>query len=172
MLRGVVERVPRVRKSVSATTRARALCEVPGDEYTFLTEGEFSRMVEDDAFLEWASVHGHRYGTPEAWVDEQTAGGTDVVLEIDVQGGMQVAEKRPDACLIFISPPSMEELRRRIRGRKRDQEADIRRRLKEAEREMELCSHYHHNVVNGDLDRAVDEVCQIVLAEREGRAEK
>lgn len=171
VLARVLKRFPHLRKSVSVTTRPPAPGEVPGDEYRFVGDEEFSKLVEEGAFVEWAEVHGHRYGTPEAWVDEQLAKGVDVVLEIDVQGGLQIAAQRPAACLIFISPPSMEELDRRIRSRGRDPEADVKRRLRETAHEMELSSHYHYQVVNDELDRAVDELSGILTAERGRRTE-
>lgn len=167
----VQERVPRLRKSVSVTTRPPAPTETPGEEYDFVSEAEFQRLLDAGAFLEWAEVHGHHYGTPEAWVDEQLAQGIDVVLEIDVQGGKQVAEKRPDACLIFLHPPSLDELNRRLRGRGRDSEAAVARRMKQALYELSQAPCYHHQIVNDDLDRTVEEIARVILAERKKQQE-
>jgi len=172
VLRRVLERLPHARKSVSVTTREPGPREVPGDEYFFVEEDEFQRRLASGEFLEWAGVHGHRYGTPAAWVDDQLAAGTDVVLEIDVQGGRQVREKRPDGCLVFLSPPSMEELERRIRGRGRDDEAEIERRLNVARRELDFGPDYDHNVVNDELESAVEQVVEILRRRREGEAGK
>jgi guanylate kinase len=170
VLRDVLAHLPQARKSVSVTTREPTPREVLGDEYFFVDEDEFQRRVANGEFLEWAGVHGHRYGTPAAWVDEQLANGTDVVLEIDVQGGMQVREKRPAACLVFLSPPSLEELERRIRGRGRDDDAEIEGRLGVARCEMAFAPEYDHNVVNDDLESAVEQVVEIIRHCREAQA--
>lgn len=116
--------------------------------------------------LEWAEVHGHLYGTEAAWVDRRLAEGNDVLLEIDVQGGMSVKERRPDAALIFLLPPSRAELEKRLRGRGTDREEDVARRLGNAAAELDAARRYDYLVVNDDLERCVGEVAGIVAAER------
>jgi guanylate kinase len=160
--------------SVSATTRPRSSSEVDGREYTFVSEDEFQEMVDGGVFLEHACLYGtHRYGTPRAPVEKHLAAGELVLLEIDVQGGLQVREAMPEAYMIFIMPPSEEELERRIRARGRDDEAAIQRRLARARDEMELgrsSGVYDDHVVNDDLERAIDEACRLVEAHRDGVA--
>lgn len=123
-------------------------------------------MVAAGELLEWAEVHGAFYGTPRQPVLEALGRGRDVLLEIDVQGGLKVKENFPDAVLIFILPPTMEELRRRLEARGKDAPEAVERRLAWAAKEIELAPHYDYTVVNDTLDRAVAEVLSIVAAEK------
>ncbi len=154
--------------SISATTRPRAVGEVHGREYYFVNTEEFQDMVERGVFLEHARVFGaHSYGTPRDPVERHLAEGRVVILEIDVQGGLQVRRAMPDAFMVFILPPSDEDLLRRLRARGRDDERSIQRRLKEAKREIETGTRggaYDAQVVNDDLERAIDEACRLVRA--------
>lgn len=165
LLKLVLPTLPNVLYSVSVTTRPRRHGEVDGRDYFFVTEEKFKRMVEDGEFLEWAHVHGHMYGTPRKWVEERLASGYDVVLEIDVQGAMQVKDKCKDAILIFILPPSMEELRRRITKRALDAPEEIDRRMSKAEWEMSFKDEFDFQIVNDDLSRAANELRRIFLGE-------
>ena len=144
--------------TVSATTRPPRTGEVDGREYYFLSEEEFSRRVDAGEFLEWADVHGHRYGTLVSEVDRLVGEGSSVILEIDVQGGLNVRKVYPSVVLVFIEPPSLEELERRLRGRGTEDEASISTRLANAAHEMEFASEYDVRIVNDDLDRAAEEL--------------
>jgi guanylate kinase len=146
--------------SVSATTRKPRPGEVPGRDYYFLTPEEFERNRGD--LLEFAKVHGNFYGTPAEPVRRAMARGFCVALVIDVQGGFQVREKVPDALLVFIHVPSLEILEGRLRARGTDDEASIERRLAAARRELEMAPQYDVQVINDDLDRAVEELVGIL----------
>ena len=155
-------RVPSLGLTVSATTRSPREGEKDGVSYYFLSEEEFGRRVEAGEFLEWANVHGHRYGTLHSEVDRLFDEGRSVVLEIDVQGGLNVRRVRPDTVLVFIEPPSAEELERRLRGRGTEDEATIRLRLDNAASELERAASYDERIVNDDLDRAVGELADLI----------
>lgn len=156
------ERLSSLGLTVSATTRSPRPGETDGISYYFLTDGEFERRVEEGDFLEWAWVHGHRYGTLKSEAERLLGQGRSVILEIDVQGGLQVREKLPDAVLVFIEPPSMDELERRLRGRGTESEADVERRLANAREEMRCADRYDVRIVNDDLDRAEQELEQVI----------
>jgi guanylate kinase len=140
--------------------------EVDGVDYFFVDEDAFDRMVAAGELLEWADIVGHRSGTPRGFVDDRLAAGRDVVLEIDVVGASQVRERVPGSVLIFIEPPSLEELARRLRGRGTETEEAIRRRLETAAWELEQRSWFDHVVVNDDLRRAAEQVTAIIEASR------
>jgi guanylate kinase len=150
--------------SVSATTRPPRAAEVHGRDYFFVSTGEFERMVDEGTMLEWASVFDHFYGTPAAYVNEQLDAGRDVILEIDVQGARQVRDRMPDAVLVLLRPPSIEELGRRLRGRGTESEDKIQRRMDEATRELAQADWFDHQVVNDDLERASSQVAAIIEA--------
>ena len=165
----VRDRLPGLGLTVSATTRAPREGEKNGVSYYFMDDSEFARRVENGEFLEWANVHGHRYGTLKAEAERLMAEGSSVVLEIDVQGGLNVRKVYPDVALVFIEPPSIGELERRLRGRGTEDESSIELRLANANHEMELASLYDVRIVNDDLERATDElVSTIDLYEKDG----
>ena len=151
--------------SVSATTRPQFEGELTGRDYEFLTEEQFQELVDGGAFLEHAQVYGrHRYGTLRAPVERQLAAGRVVILDIDVQGAVQVRASMPEALLVFVSPPSDEVLEQRLRSRGRDDEQIIQRRLAEALREIDIGVYsgvYDANIVNDDLERAVVQACEL-----------
>ncbi len=151
--------------STSMTTRNPREGEVDGQDYFFVTEEEFKKAIEEDAFVEYANVHGNYYGTPKSEVASRLGRGMNVLLDIDVQGAMNVKKQMPEGVFIFISPPSMEELRARLEGRGKDSTEDIERRLKNAEGEMKLIDEYDYHVVNDDLDTAVKKVKEIIIKE-------
>ncbi|MFQ3611578.1 MAG: guanylate kinase [Fimbriimonadales bacterium] len=157
---------PNVRRLVTYTTRAQARTERHGLDYYFVTEEEFKAMIEQGAFLEYAEVHGNWYGTPLQKMEELRDAGRDVVLRIDVQGAMQVRERYPEAILIFVAPPSLEELEKRLRKRGRDDEEAIQLRLQNAREEMEYIPHYDYLIINDDLNRALETLRCILIAER------
>jgi guanylate kinase len=148
--------------SVSCTTRPPRPGELDGLDYRFLSPQEFDRRIEDGAFLEWADVYGHRYGTLAAPVAEALERGKDVILEIDVQGAARVRQRMPDAVLIFLEPPSLDALVERIRLRHTEDEAAMARRLAAASRELEQASWFDHVVMNDEVDRAAAEVAAII----------
>jgi guanylate kinase len=163
----LVARVPRLWVSVSATTRGPRPGEVPDEDYVFLSPAEFTRRIEEGDFLEWAEVHGNRYGTLRSTVESRLRAGTDVILEIDPQGAFQVKRLMPGAHLVFIIAPSIEELERRIRERGAETEEQVRTRLNTAVRELELVETYDDVVENDDIDAATDRLVGIVSSLRE-----
>ncbi len=165
VVKALMDRDPRVRLSVSATTRPIRPTETDGIQYHFITHEEFERMIEADLFLEHAQYVGNRYGTPEKAVDEMLEQGFDVILEIEVQGGVQVMHRRPDAITIFIAAPSFEELARRLRGRGDTDEEKVQMRLQQARMEYLIAPQYQYIVVNDLLEDAVDDVQSILRSE-------
>lgn len=156
----------RLARSVSATTRAPRGRERDGRDYYYWTEAEFDRAVRRGRFLEWAKVHGNRYGTLRSEVARLHRRGRDVVLVIDVQGGLAVKRKFPRAVLIFVRPPSIAALEKRLRGRGTDRAADIRGRLQNARWELAQAPRYDHQVINARLSDAVAQVRDILERER------
>jgi guanylate kinase len=156
--------------SVSATTRPRSDQEEDGVDYHFVDEDEFRSMIENGELLESAQVFGrHRYGTPRRPVEEAIRAGRIVILDIDVQGALQVRRAMPEAFMLFVLPPGDDELLRRLRGRRRDDEAAIRRRFEAARREIALARSsgaYDAFVVNDDLQTAKDEASRLVESRR------
>lgn len=153
---------PELGLAVSATTRSPRPGEVDGKDYYFLSEGEFKRRVAAGEFVEWAYVHGHMYGTLVKEVERLLAQGKSLILEIDIQGALNVKKVWPDAVLIFIEPPSLEELERRLRGRGTEDEQSIELRLKNAKHEMTLADDYDVCIVNDTVDRAVRELSDTI----------
>jgi guanylate kinase len=167
VLAGLLPTLPQVKVCVTATTRTMRPGESQGNPYQFLSVTEFERLVNDDAFLEYARVNGgNLYGTPKAWVEENRQAGFDVILKIDVQGGVAVHEKLPDAILVFLEPPSLAELEHRLRARNTETEDQIKVRLLDARNELAQKPHYHYAVINDSLESAVDHLRGIILAER------
>lgn len=158
----VLELMPGLERSISLTTRGKRGREQEGREYFFVSRDEFIRRRDEGELLEWAEVHGNMYGTSGRFVERKISAGKNVVLEIDVQGGLQVRAKKPGAVMIFILPPSWKELEKRLRGRETDDEDTISRRLENARQELELGKEYGHQVVNDDLDTCVSEVVSII----------
>ena len=144
--------------SISATTRSPRPGEVEGVHYFFKSDDEFDALIESDGLLEWANVHGKRYGTPKAPVLEHIAAGEQVILEIEPQGAFQVRDKYPECILVFIEPPSMEELERRLTGRGTETPEQIAGRLQVAQVEMSRKVEYDVVVKNDDLETAVQEL--------------
>jgi guanylate kinase len=159
--------LPGTMVSVSATTRSARKTESDGKWYNFVSQAEFQQMIERGEFLEYAQVFGKNwYGTPRRWLDEAVAQQKDLVLEIDVQGALQVKKKLPDAIAIFVLAPSREDVEKRIRDRGQDSEDEICRRLERARQEMLTYGSYDYAVINDDLDRAGAEVQAIAIASR------
>ena len=152
--------------SISCTTRYRREGEIDKVHYYFISKEEFRSKIEEGDFLEYAQVFDNFYGTPLSKIEEKLNDGIDVILEIDVQGALQVKEKVPKAILIFIMPPSFEILSERLKGRGKETEEQVNKRLSKAEKEMNLKDKYDYSVVNADLDKAVGEVYNIIKTNR------
>jgi guanylate kinase len=166
----LVQVVPDLGLSRSYTSRTKRAGESDGLDYNFITRAQFEAMIAERAFLEWADVFGNFYGTCAADADRELAGGRDLVLVIDVQGARQVRACRTGTIGVFVLPPSFEVLERRLRGRSKDSEEAIRRRLATAREEIAAVDEYDYVVVNDELDACVDRLRAIVLAERARRA--
>ena len=162
LVKEMLGRVPDVWVSISVTTRRPRPGEEDGREYFFLTDEEFDALLASGGLLEWAEVHGNRYGTPRAEVERRVAQGKQVILEIDPQGAMQVKDLEPDSVLVFVTAPSMEELRRRLEARGSESEEQVRLRLTNAELELLFAEEYGHVVINDDVARAADELAAII----------
>lgn len=162
LVRALLERDASLRFSISYTTRARRSSEVDGRDYFFVTEARFREMVRADAFLEHARVFDHWYGTGREHVAGLLAAGSSVVLEIDWQGARQVRVQAPGSQSVFILPPSVAELERRLRGRKTDSEAVIERRLKDALGDMTHWTEFDHVVINDDFAAALERLAAVI----------
>jgi guanylate kinase len=165
LIRGVMERLPQLQLSVSATTRPARPGERDGIEYHFLTPEEFERRVQSGAFVEHADYAGRRYGTLREELEGRVRAGVPVVLEIEVQGARQVRAAMPEALQVFIAPPSLEALRTRLIGRGADGPEEVERRLRVAERELEAQSEFAHVVVNDRLEEALTQLTEIVAGD-------
>jgi guanylate kinase len=166
----LVQVVPDLALSRSYTSRVKREGEHDGVDYNFITRARFEAMVADHAFVEWADVFGNLYGTCAADADRELASGRDLVLVIDVQGARQVRACRSGTIGVFVLPPSFEVLERRLRGRSKDSDEAIRRRLATAREEIAAVAEYDYVVVNDELDACVDRLRAIVLAERARRS--
>jgi guanylate kinase len=162
----LVQVVPRLRLSRSYTSRRARAGEHDGVDYNFITREQFEAMIAQQAFLEWADVFGNYYGTSAADTEQCLAAGEDVVLVIDVQGARQVRGRGIETVGVFVLPPSAEVLESRLRGRSKDTEEQMRRRLEVARTEVGEFAQYEYVVVNDDLDGAVNRMRAIVMAER------
>jgi guanylate kinase len=158
LIKGLLERTPGLQLAVSATTREPREGEVNGVDYHFLSEEDFDRRARRGEFVEHAEYAGNRYGTLKSELERPAAG---IVLEVDVQGARQVRERLPEAVLIFIEPPSFEDLKRRLAARASDRPDVIERRLAAAREELEAAGEFDHRVVNDDLGRALQELTEL-----------
>lgn len=158
----LLKRIPDLVYSVSFTTRPPRAGEHEGRDYRFVDVTTFKKLINEDFFAEWAEVHGAFYGTPRLDIEDAVRSGKNVVLDIDVQGGMALKKRYPKAVTIFLAPPSFEELKERLAGRKTDSCAVVARRLKNATREMSFKDRYEYCIVNDDLKRACDEIAAII----------
>ena len=165
ILHDVLEQEPSVMLSVSATTRAPREGEQNGVNYLFLGKNQFEQMIADGGMLEHACYCGNYYGTPRKPVEDAMKNGKDVILEIEVQGALQIKQKFPECVTVFILPPSMEVLENRLRRRQTEDETTILKRLAKAKEELDFAAQYDYVVVNGDLKTAVDDMKAIWRAE-------
>ena len=159
----ILEQDEKIKLSISATTRSIREGEVDGINYFFLTEEEFQQKIDSNDFYEYANVFKHKYGTLKSKVDEMLDDGFNVILEIDVQGAMQIKEQNNKAKLVFIMPPSKEELIKRLTNRNTESEEQLKLRIATAEKEISFKDKYDYTVVNDDLNTAVEEIKKIIL---------
>jgi len=152
--------------SVSFTTRLPRKNEIEGVDYYFVSREEFEKMIEEEAFLEWAGVHRQLYGTSVKLLDRAIEGEKDVVLEVDVKGGEKIKKKHPDAILIFVVPPSWEKLRERLKGRATEDDEKIKQRLIRARKEVKFFRFYDYFIINDDINKALQDLLTIINAER------
>lgn len=157
---------PRFAFSVSYTTRKPREGEVDGTDYHFVDHETFLTMKDDGKFAEWAEVHGNYYGTPRKPVQDMLTQGKDVLFDIDVQGAMQLRESFPSGLFVFLLPPSKAELERRLRGRGTDADEQIALRLSNAEKEVRMANEFDYLIINGNLEKAYDELRAVYLAGR------
>jgi len=165
VLTELVKICPSVRRCVTTTTRPRRDSETDGVDYTFVSVREFRKRAEEGGFLEYAEVYGYLYGTPRHWVEENTANGADVVLKIDIQGGLAVKRAMPSAVMVFLVPPSLEELEKRLRSRNTESDESVTRRLLNARKELDQIPHYQYIVENDSLADAAEELKAVIIAE-------
>ena len=166
VLHQLLDEVPGLFLSVSATTRAPRPGETDGIHYYFVTKADFEKKIAENAFLEHAKYVDHYYGTLERPVEERLSQGNDVILEIEVQGAMQVHRKRPNAVMVFLAPPSLEDLSVRLHGRGTESEEKIQKRLATARTELESQNLFEHIVVNDTVEHAVGQLKALILADR------
>ncbi|HHW00510.1 MAG TPA: guanylate kinase [Clostridiaceae bacterium] len=162
----LVQRNSRLRLSVSATTREPRKGEVEGKDYFYKTVDEFKSMIENDEFVEWVEYCGNYYGTPKKYIEDSIENGFDVLLEIEVEGAAKIKEKYPDCVLIFMLPPSFDELKKRIEGRGTEKPEVIENRLNQARREIKCIDMYDYFVINDSIDNAINSVNIILQAEK------
>ena len=167
IMKALLERYDNYALSISATTRNPRPGEEEGKTYFFKTTEEFEKMIAKDDLIEYAMYVGNYYGTPKAYVEEQLRAGKDVILEIEIQGALKVKEKFPNTLLLFVTPPSAEELRKRLEGRGTETQEVIDGRMKRAIEEAEYMDQYDYLVVNDELDVCVEEMHHLIQGEHE-----
>jgi guanylate kinase len=162
----LLEEIPTLRRSISYTTRDPRTGEKDGKDYHFVSQAEFEEMVKAGKFLEWEKVYGNFYGTSLEQIQDYVNKGLDVLLVIDVKGGKNIKSRIPEGILIFLEPPSVEELERRLRSRRTDSDEEIKKRLNEVKKELEFRRFYDYIVVNDRLEEAVQNIRRIVQGEK------
>lgn len=162
----VIPRIPNLKYSVSATTRSPRPGEVEGEDYFFVSDQEFDEMIANNQFLEWAEFVGNRYGTPLSFVEEQIKSGYTVIMDVDIQGALQIREKMPEAVLVFLLPPTWEDLRVRLKKRGQDPLEEINRRLERSYEELRYIVDYDYFIINDNLAKATERLITIITAER------
>lgn len=163
----LLEKYPDYELSVSATSRKPRVGEVNGREYFFITKEEFEEMIREGKLLEHARYVDNYYGTPKQWVEDQLESGKNIILEIELQGAFQVRDQIPEAVLVFILPPDMEELKRRLINRGTETMEEIEKRLERAAEEMAFIPEYDYVIVNDEVEKSVDMLHNIVRSEKE-----
>ena len=152
--------------SVSFTTRHPRKNEIEGVDYYFVSREEFQKMVDARKFVEWAEVHGQLYGTSANLLNKAIEAEKDVVLEVDVKGGTQIKKNYPQAVLVFLLPPSWQELEKRLKSRRTEDYERVKERIKQAKKEIDYAPYYDYSIINDDINRALDDLIAIIRAER------
>ena len=165
LMKRLLEKYDNYALSISVTTRSPREGEQDGREYFFRTRKEFEELISQDQFIEYAQYVGNHYGTPKPYVEEQLRSGKDVILEIEIQGALKVKERFPDTLLLFVSPPSAQELKKRLEIRGTETEQSIKDRLSRAKEEAQYISGYDHLLVNDDLETCVDVMHMVIQSE-------
>lgn len=165
VIKGFLERNPQFTLSISCTTRKPRFGEIDGVNYFFLTNEEFKECIEKDKFLEWAEFAGNFYGTKQRYVLQCLEDDKKLILEIDTQGALQVKKRMPNAVLIFICPPSFDDLKKRLEGRHTEDEATIQKRLKEAKIELERAENFDYKIINDNLETAIKTLENVITKE-------
>lgn len=167
VIKKLLQKDPNIKLSVSATTRAPRSHETNGVDYHFVSKDNFTKLIKEDKLIEWAEFSGNYYGTFYHTVEENLSCGTDLILEIEVKGAMQIKEKMKDAVLVFILPPSFEELQKRLVERNTEKKEEIEKRLSIFEEEYKKSHSFNYKIINDNIDNAVDQLHEIILKERE-----
>lgn len=166
-MKGLLEKYPgQYALSVSATTRSPRPGEVDGREYFFITDEEFEEKIKNDELIEYAGYVGHYYGTPKQYVEQNLSAGRDVLLEIEIQGALQIKKKYPDALLLFFTPPDANELKKRLTGRGTEDAETIKKRLARAAEESTGMESYDYLVINDEIDTCIEEIHHIIQSEK------
>lgn len=165
IVRNVLSRLPEIEFSVSATTRERRSFEVDGVDYFFLSEDEFNKKIEAEEFVEWETFYGYYYGTLKSYINSRLDNGKSVLLEVDVKGALKIKQEYPDAIMVFILPPSIDELKRRLINRKTESDSDLQKRFERAKMEIDFQTHFEHRIVNDNLENAKEKVYDILSKE-------
>lgn len=165
VMKKLLEIYPEYKLSISATTRSPRDGEIDGTHYFFLTKDKFESMIEDNGFIEWARYVDNYYGTPKKYVEEQLLLGNDIILEIEMQGALQVKKQYPDALLLFITPPNFEELVKRLKGRGTEDDATIQKRIRRCYEEAAIVNNYDYLVINDDVNQCVEQINTIISNE-------
>lgn len=166
VINNLFNRKPNFKYSVSATTRDPRPNEIDGQHYFFLTEKEFQGRIDSEDFLEWAKVYEHYYGTPKKYIQQLLTSGEDVVLDVDVQGAIQVKHSLPEAVLIFLAPPSLTELKKRLAGRNTELESELFKRIQYIKTEFQSVPQYDYLVINQEIDLTCERIECIIQAEK------
>lgn len=166
LVRSLLSQVPQISFSISHTTRPRRAGEEDGTDYHFVDKQEFNRLIAEGRMAEWAVVHGHHYGTSKLELEKKSAGGMDVVLDIDIQGARQIREKYKKGLFVFVLPPSFAQLKERLEKRDQDSQKVISARLDAARKEIRAYPQFDYIIVNDELETAQRELESIVLSER------
>ncbi len=164
LVKKLIEKFDNYALSISMTTRDKREGEIDGEHYFFVSHQNFEKTISENGLLEYASYCGNYYGTPRAYVEKQIAEGKDVILEIEVQGALQIKKKFPNTLLLFVTPPTANDLYLRLKGRNTETEEQIQRRLSRAKEEAEWISKYDYLVINDNLDECVEELNNMILS--------
>lgn len=165
VVRNVLNKFPEITFSISATTRGRRDFEVEGVDYFFMNEDEFKKKIDANEFVEWETFYGYYYGTLKTFINSEIEKENSVLLEVDVKGAVKIKEVYPDAVMIFILPPSIEELQKRLIKRNTETEEDLQKRFERAKMEIDFQNHFQYKVINDDIEKAREKIYNILKSE-------